>query len=433
MYSRLKFFLNRVRERLWVKPLVLCFISIAAVFLARAADQTSLAEHLPWVSADTIEALLKISASSMLVIATFAVGTMVASYGSASAIATPRAFKLVLADDVSQNALSSFIGAFIFSIVALIAQMNGYYGVGGRFTLFILTLLVLLVVILMFVRWVDCIARLGRMGPTIAKVEAATAEAINHRRRAPTLGGIPAGSSSEGGLAVFRRKVGYVQRVEVAELNECAREVNGRIVVAALPGTFATPDRPLAFVKSASPELSKEMLDRIQSAFQIGDTRTFDEDPRFGLVVLSEIAGRSLSPAMNDPGTAIGIIGTCVRLFVRWSEPVAAKEVEPVEFDRVEVPELSTDDLFDDAFTPIARDGAGSVEVVTRLLKALESLSATGDHEMAGAARRHARLALARAERSLNLPEDLAIVRALGEFALRDKEEAGGKSESKPV
>jgi uncharacterized membrane protein len=47
--------------------------------------------------------------------------------------------------------------------------------------------------------------------------------------------------------------------------------------------------------------------------------RYFDEDPRFGLITLSEIASRALSPAVNDPGTAIQIISSYVRLFSLWA------------------------------------------------------------------------------------------------------------------
>jgi uncharacterized membrane protein len=45
--------------------------------------------------------------------------------------------------------------------------------------------------------------------------------------------------------------------------------------------------------------------------------RYFHEDPRFGLITLSEIASRALSPAVND-GTAIQIISSHVRLFSLW-------------------------------------------------------------------------------------------------------------------
>jgi uncharacterized membrane protein len=114
---------------------------------------------------------------------------------------------------------------------------------------------------------------------------------------------------------------------------------------------------------------------------------------------------------VNDPGTAIQIIGTLVRLFALWSEPKPKDDDEAPKYDRVEVPEVSVHDMFDDAFTVIARDGAGTVEVAVRLQKALQSLATIGDTDMRDAAEHHARLALKRSEKSMALAEDLEIVR----------------------
>jgi uncharacterized membrane protein len=66
--------------------------------------------------------------------------------------------------------------------------------------------------------------------------------------------------------------------------------------------------------------------------------------------------------------------------------------------------------MFDDAFTVIARDGAGQVEVAVRLQKALATLAASGDGMMRDAANHHRKLALARCRLALDLPEDLAVV-----------------------
>ena len=131
---------------------------------------------VPKISKESLSGLLNTISASMLVIAIFAVASMVSAYATASSTATPRTFSLVVADDVSQNALSAFIGAFIFSIVALIALQNGFYNKAGRFSLFVLTIAVFTIVIFTFVRWVDTVARLGRLGTTIDKVEAATAK-----------------------------------------------------------------------------------------------------------------------------------------------------------------------------------------------------------------------------------------------------------------
>jgi len=147
----------------------------------------------------------------------------------------------------------------------------------------------------------------------------------------------------------------------------------------------------------------------------IGYARTYDEDPRFGLIVLSEIAARALVTAVNDPGTAINIIGTLVRLFTWWVSPLEETEHPKAKFDRVRVPSLKLDEMFDDAFTAIALDGAGIIEVVVRLHKALISLSSIWDNELREAAAKHSKLALARAELTLKLPYKIERVRALAD------------------
>jgi uncharacterized membrane protein len=392
-------------------------LSIAGVFLAKAADNTELGQFVPEISRDSIETLLSVISSSMLVIATFSVASMVSAYASASGTATPRTFSLVISDDVSQNALSAFIGAFIFSIVALIALQNGFYNKAGRFSLFALTITVFTIVIFTFVRWVDSVARLGRLGTTIDKVEDATASAFKRRRNAPTLGGVPVKVRQFGGQAVYGDSIGYVQRIDIIALQKYAEKSGTRIIVAALPGTFCGPERPIAQVVADSGDLADLDKSTIIQAFIIGDDRIFDEDPRFGLIVLSEIASRALSPAVNDPGTAIDIIGTFVRLFAHWHEPVEKKPDQVTEASRVEVPELSLWDMFDDAFTAIARDGAGAIEVAGRLQKALASLASIDDETMRDVAIHHAQLALARAENALDFPEDVKLIQKLAQFS----------------
>ena len=414
--DRLRFLMRRIRERLWIKPLLICVVSIFAVFGAKVSDNLPLARLAPDVSSGSVESLLSIMAASMLAIATFAVASMVSAYSSASTTATPRSFPLVIADDVSQNALSTFVGAFIFSVVALMAIKNGYFEIAGRFTLFSMTVAVLGFVVFTFVRWTDRIARLGRLGATVEQVEAATSAAMRRRRQHPALGGLARHAQApSGGVAVFATDVGYVQQIDMQALQQFAEGIGGRVVVDALPGSFAMPGSPLAHVLAGSAQGQAAALQRVAAAFTIGRDRVFDHDPRLGLIVLSEIAGRALSPAVNDPGTAIGIVGTLVRLFTLWTEPSEHLAAQPVEFDRVEARVLQLDDLFDDAFTAIARDGAGTVEVGVRLQKALRSLASVGDDAMRVAAMRHAQHALARSEKMLTLPHDVDVIRVLAQ------------------
>lgn len=425
--DRVKFLLNRFRERLWVKPLAVCLLSIVAVFFAKFADDTKLIDIVPSITSEAIETLLSIMASSMLVIATLSVASMVSAYASASRTATPRSFALVVSDDSSQNALSTFVGAFIFSIVALTAVKNNYFQNAGIFILFVLTVIVFAVVLFMFVRWVDRIARLGRITSTIDKVESASAKAFGIRKMAPTLCGVSVKSEKKG-KAIYARTIGYVQHINIEAINTWATNAELRVVVAALPGTFTAPDKPLAYLYSEEGEVQEDNVDCVIESFQIGGDRIFDNDPRFGLIVLSEIASRALSPAVNDPGTAIDVIGTLLRLFSQWNEPIDTNKVKDNCYKNVEVPEILIEDMFDDAFTPIARDGAGLVEVSIRLQKALGSLASLKDskvHEshstqMKELSEYYSRLALKRSKLAMDIEEDFLAVQKAAKFNATD-------------
>ena len=395
--DKVRFLLFSFKEKLWIKPLGFCLLSLLAVFAAKIVDGTSLAEHLPKIEPDSVKTLLSIMASSMMVIATFSAGAMVNAYASASQSSTPRSLGLIISDDVSQNALSTFVGAFIYSAVALTAMSQGFYEQAGVFLLFCITCLAFTVVILTFIRWVDSVARLGRVESTTLKIEEATQRAIEQRIKTPCLGAIPASDIKEqGSFAVHTSEVGYIQLIDLAKIQEWANNNALFVNIAMLPGEFVTPEKHIAYVNK---DIDCEGL---ISAFSISSSRSFEADPRFGFIVLAEIASRALSPSVNDHGTAIGIVSSITRLMLLWSKPKdnaadtnqkndgdfnhnkEAKRSENTsqhnsnkpKYDRISVPKISIYDIFDDAYTSIARDGAGNIEVAIRIQKSLQTLSA---------------------------------------------------------
>mgnify|MGYP006186518433 FL=1 len=398
-----------------MKPLLVSLLSVAFAFVASLADQTDSAAWVPNISTESIEALLNLVTSSMLVIAMFAVGAMVTAYASASNSATPRAFSVVLADDTSQNALSIFIGVFIYGAVALVALKNDLYDHAGRFALFIVSVLVFALVILTFIRWMDSIARLGRMGNTIDKVEVAVASSFANWWSQPRLGGsLLSDQSTVAGEPLVLSKVGYLQRVDMAALQAVAAQHDLKIFLSVLPGKFCTPGNPIAWVQGLGSN-NKACFEQMANAFHLADQRTYDQDPRFGLVVLCEIACRALSPAVNDPGTAIDVIGTSTRLFHQWALARQKSPTDPL-YDRIFVPELREQDLFDDAFNGLARDGASMVEVSIRLQKAFQAMACFGDDRIRAASIEHSRRALARNELAMTLQQDIEAVRSAARF-----------------
>lgn len=412
MTNKVTFLMNRLREQLWFKPLLFCLLSIVGALLAHLTDDTELYKYVPEIETKSIEELLSTLSASMLVISIFAVGSMISAFNAASNTATPRSFKLIISDDVSQFALSVFIGSFIYSVVADVALKNGYYGKSGHFTLFILTVGTFALVIITFLRWVASISNLGRLGHTINKIEEATSQSIDSFYAAPYLGGVPYTSQSLLEIPMYSKNIAYVHQIFLDQLQEIAEANNILIRLNCLPGTFITPDRPIVYLIGEQTDELKFRMEDIENAFRFGNTRIFDVDPRFGFITLSEIASRALSPAVNDPGTAIAILGSHMRLFALWIEATDKKEKVTPKYNRIEVPTISPQDLFDDAFRPIARDGANNIEVMLRIQKVLTSIHALGNNTCKSIVEEHSKLAFKRAEECLILKEDLDLLKA---------------------
>ncbi len=406
MISRWRWLYMLLTRRLWFRA---GLYGMAAVVTALIASLVSplVPEDIPDVfGAEAVEDILKIISGSMLAVATFSLGTMVSAFASASNTATPRASQLLIEDPTSQHVVSTFIGAFIFGLVGIIALNTHFYGAGGRAILFFVTLIVVALVLVTFFRWIDYLSHIGRLGETIEKVENAASDAMRARWLRPYFDCQPMQTVPPFAVPLNSGKFGYVQHLDIDSLSRVAERAGGSVYVTRLPGAFAETGQPLAFVTWRPNE---EECRELVKAFLIGKVRSFEQDPRFGLIVLSEIASRALSPGVNDPGTAIDIIGRIVRILSIWAENREPCESE-IEHRNVFVPAIADSDLFDDAFGPIARDGAGTLEVGIRLQKALRSLSRLGSEEFREAARRHSALARQRSIAALQLSEDRAVI-----------------------
>lgn len=411
MKKKIIIFYKRIREQLWFKPFLFCLFSVAGALIAHQADGTQLIDLVPSIKTDSIAGLLDILSASMLVISIFAVASMLSAFSAASSTATPRSFRIIVTDDVSQYALSIFIGAFIYSIVATVALNNGFYGKAGKFILFLFTLILFAVVILTFLRWVDRISRLGRLEHTIDQVETVAAKSLSTYIKNPLLGALPITANFPKKQTILADSVGYVQHLNLGALQELAKDLNLKIQLNCLPGKFIHKNFAIAFL-SSSENLDKEKISRrVNSAIHTGPARLFDEDPRFGLIALTEIASRALSPGINDPGTAIQIIGSHERLFFLWNDEITIDKENKTNYDRIELPEFSMEDFFDDAFRPIARDGAGNIEVMLRLQKAFDAMETINNLEIKQVAVQYSKEAFNRAEKAIDFKRDLAVLK----------------------
>ncbi|WP_061965798.1 DUF2254 domain-containing protein [Demequina aurantiaca] len=360
--------LARLPQRIWFRLAVFTVIAVALALFAGIAGP-----YLPDAVSvefgqDSVENILQILATSMLAVTTFSLTAMVSAYASAAARGTPRATQLLIADRTSQNALSSFLGSFVFAIVGIVALSTGYYGEQGRVILYFGTLVVIAVVVGTLMQWISHLTGFGRMADVIDRVEMAASDAACEYARHPRLGGAADVDIPGGAIAVASTRVGCLTGISMSVLQSVAEEANLRLHVATMPGVAVDYGTVLAFVEGS---LTDESRERITGAFRVENHRTYEQDPRLGFVALAEIASRALSPSTNDPGTAVEVLNAIQRVF---TQVLTTDAIAEVKYSRVHVPVTAFADLVEDAFRPIARDGAPMVEVDLRLQSVLEAL-----------------------------------------------------------
>lgn len=368
--------LLKLSRKLWVRTVAFALLALLSALVAVLLQDVIPASAAGIIGAGAAEKILTILASSMLAVTTFSLSIMIAAFSASTNSVSPRATRLLMEDSTTHNALATFVGSFLYSIVSIILLNTKLYNERGEVVLFITTIVV--TALMAFVK-------------------------------DPWLGANPLTSLSEvpaSARAFLTDTIGYIQHVDVSAISKWAEANACRVFIVVRAGVFIDPRRPLLWIDGELPENT----DSLSKAFTIEDFRSFDQDPRFGLLVLAEIASKALSPAVNDPGTAIEIIGRGMRVLSNWQLPDKG-EVE-VCYNKVWQLGLALSDLFDDFFTPIARDGAALVEIHIRLQKSFIALAKLNP-QLRIQARRHSEAALARVEKAQSDATDLAHLKAL--------------------
>jgi len=404
MTSRWRWLMRLLLRRIWFRAALFSLSSVVLALLAAFVAPFIPYELSTKIGSDAVDNILGILASSMLAVTTFSLTAMVSAFSAASGTITPRATQLLVEDSTAQNALSTFIGAFLFAIVGICALSTGIYGTSGRVILYAGTILVIAIIVITLLRWIGHLSSFGRVGNTIDRVEKVTHAAIERSgyRVAVAPDGIP---PRRGRRPVFTDKIGYSTHIDLIALDKVAARLGCTIDLSIAPGAFVTPNREIAWLDGGNAANDVEIRD----AFTFNHHRQFDHDPRLGLVVLSEIASRALSPAVNDPGTSIAVLGSGVRVMAALLDQArtGAKDGK-----RVRLPEIAIEDLLDDLFRPIARDGAGIVEVAIKLQRSLAEIAGMVPSAYGPLAMRAAD-ALARCQASMTFEADLECVRTV--------------------
>jgi uncharacterized membrane protein len=93
-----------------------------------------------------------------------------------------------------------------------------------------------------------------------------------------------------------------IQALDIHRMGALAVREKGILAMALAVGDTVANGMPLLRVHGSEGPLSERKLRRL---VRLGTERTFDQDPKYAIRILVDIAIRALSPAINDPTTAV--------------------------------------------------------------------------------------------------------------------------------
>ncbi|CUH79106.1 DUF2254 domain-containing protein [Tropicibacter naphthalenivorans] len=379
MISKRVMQLLRLSKKLSVRVMLMTLLALVAVLVAPLADTLipdALKERFGEQAALPV---LNILAASMLTVTTFSLGVMVQASQSASSLATPRAYRILMEDTTTQTVLATFVGSFLFSLTAIAMFRAHYYDTAAAVVVFFMTAFVIAAIITALIRWIGHLSQLGSMDHILHLVEDAARPPLQALMDRPALGGHIAGEGVDAppnAVEICAKRSGYIQFVDMPALQESMAQ-GGHMWLAKMPGTYVIEGDVLARTTCA-----RDVNDAVCDCFTIAKSRSLEQDARFGLMVLAETASRALSPGVNDPGTAIDVIHRLTQLLADCAGP---SQVQP-QFDHITAPAIQARDLAEDAYDVLIRDGAERPEVMEHILAAQVRLIHSAWPEMAQAA-----------------------------------------------
>ena len=398
--------LHQFSRLLVVRVLLIAFLAIVALALAKLFG-TMIPKGLSYkVGAEAVDRILSILANSMLTVTTFSLTVMAATHRSVMGLWTPRAHQILLQDTTTHTVLATFVGAYLFALIAITLREASVFDADNMIVLFGMTILVALLVVVAIIRWISHLEMFGSLIETGARIEDATVDAWRLRADWPSLGAVALEDDvPEGVYPVHATTGGYLQQVYQDRLQTAAEDADARIWLPVQVGDFVHRGRPIAWTDRKDDDLA----DTIRENMSVDTLRNYTQDPGFGLLCLSEIASRALSPGVNDPGTAIDMIARMSRVCLSRDGEHGGEEPK---YDRIFVPRLDLDGVLRRSFAPVARDGAAFFEVQSTYRNALRAMSRHDEPRLANAARALLEEAEARAGEVLR-PEEMERLRRI--------------------
>ncbi|HWP55740.1 MAG TPA: DUF2254 domain-containing protein [Pyrinomonadaceae bacterium] len=289
-----------IRNSLWVLPALSIPLALITVSLLTRYEQAVGSQS--HVSPETARTILSTIAASTFTLVALVASALLVTVQLASAQITPRIIGMVYRNAYLKWGLALFVFTFTFSIGVLVhidetvprvATVLAGYG-------FLLDLA-------LFVFFIDGVGKALRPSSAVRAVALVGREVISHTYPSRLEQDSPAAApiktvSDEPSRTVLSEVDGAVLAFDLKGLVSLAERSNCLIELVPEVGQFIADGDPLFRIYQGGDRISDE---RLRDSVAVGLERTLDQDPMFAFRIIVDIASKALSPAINDPTTAV--------------------------------------------------------------------------------------------------------------------------------
>ncbi len=364
---------------LWFVPAIFAILAVGAADLAVWLDEQIAAPvraRFDLVSDPATAASVAgtIATATLAFVAVVFATTLVAIQLAASQY-SPRTVRVFIRSRVTRVTLGLFLATFVFSLVVLISNRAAVASAKQFAPVVSVSILMLLTLatVFGFVAYLHGVVRLMRVQYLLETIATESRRAIDEAFP-PASAYIevePPVPDPSPRTLVYSGHPGVVTACDLYGMVELSRQKECWLELAAGVGEYLDHGTPLALVHGNAVE-----ADELQQLFLVRNERTFVQDPAFGFRQLVDVATRALSPAVNDPTTAVQAIDRIGDLLL-----ATGSNPDPTGFRvdsdgrvRLKRDVRNFEGLLVLAMTEVVRYGADAPQVVRRLRAMLDDL-----------------------------------------------------------
>ena len=354
----------------WIEETVPRFSSwVPAVLFPSSAD--------PQVA----QVILSGIATSIMTVVSIVFAILLMTLTLASMQFSPRIIVSFARDRVTQWTLGVFLGTFSYCMAALPAARSLPHPFAPVATV-VGAMLLAFACVCWLLFFIHHISHAISVSHIVDRIASETEEMIRQMMPWPYQ---PPGPSAEHLLhletwetPVLAAVSGYIRFIDLARLVALSKSYHVKVHVVRRVGQFIPAGTPLLMVYKGD-RLSEDKRAEFLGAFDLGPSRTLQQDAEFGVLQIVDIALKAISPAVNDPSTAVNCVDQLSRILILYAsrETPASLLYDPPGVVRVSLRWIDFDGLLTSAFEQIRLYSKTDIAVSLRLLRALADIAST--------------------------------------------------------